>query len=918
MKYLNTMISFFSKNWIKKIIFWSWNLVFLITLITVQVNSPFLFEIIKEIFVGTIPTSFGLFSLLMLFFPLLSIYLGIKVFKNQPNKLIQYFYGVQVPILLICLLRISVFRELTLGSGIVAYSVLAGIIFYFYELLKPSNSTDVFKLSLYTLLALIGLYICLIIAFFVAPMASFIIQGLGHLIKEILRDPRIIIQVGFMGFISFIFFSLTATLFIISPIAIIINYFKSFRNAYSEYKHKNKFVYLVPITFSILFIAIIYFTNNKQPQLQAFELTNKTELTIADKENIIKNKEIVKAGLLNAYLAPYRYIDTWESLTFIKEIYKEAFKLEEKPSNIQNAFNGILYPFLYQNVEKGAADIEKSANLYELVFDTPIQKAEKDAIKSALSATWDRDAAKAGMLNIDEEKVLITNQDIAVNESQFAAEVTIHERYLNQTFERLEMFYYFRLPDNAAITGLWLSDTDSISKKYAYRVSPRGAAQKIYNQEVERRVDPSLLEQVGPHQYRLRAFPILPKTKEYKLHSNFEIVEGAPFHLWLTYVTLKEPNGSIPMLQLLEKRNVFWNKKTQRNTSQNIAWTTKNWMPTILAEKAMPAFKDSLKINLNETINICMNAETKATPKHLKLALLLDQSYSMGKYKEQLKSVFLTIKQNNNVQVEIFTNQNNEIKTAKIDENNVDELLFFGIQHPAILLNQFAQNNLPEKYDGIIVLTDEGSYELDTTRLPTLILKTPIILCHINGAEAPVYSDNLFETILSSNGTATTNMEQTIQFLYKNAGVQNAINENQVSWSLANNKELVKSQISTAMLKPIAAQKYIQILMQQAVGSSLSENKNLDLIHQIAVQNSIITPYSSMIVLVDEEQWKRLKEAEQDEDRFRRTTESGKENLSKPWGFGVLEATGTPEPEEWVLIILAGSVLLWTFYQRKI
>jgi putative PEP-CTERM system integral membrane protein len=169
---------------------------------------------------------------------------------------------------------------------------------------------------------------------------------------------------------------------------------------------------------------------------------------------------------------------------------------------------------------------------------------------------------------------------------------------------------------------------------------------------------------------------------------------------------------------------------------------------------------------------------------------------------------------------------------------------------------------------------------------------------------------------LASNGTAVTSLEQAIHFLSKNAD-NLLIAENGHSWQLDNQSHKVKS-TSNKLIIPIAAQKYIQLLMQQASGKALSENKNLDLIHKIAVKNSIVTPYSSMIVLVDEEQWKRLKEAEQSEDRFNRTNENGKDQLTKPFGFGLMEATGTPEPHEWVLIILAGLVLVYTVYQRKV
>ncbi len=920
---MNKLKLFIAKNWIKYTIFWSWNLVFLLTLITVQIEDPFLLYVIADIWEGLIPASLVISSFIILILPVISVVIGLKTLQNNPTKLINYFYGVQVPILLLCILRMTAFRELTLGTGVIIYSVIIAIGYYFISIIKPSEKTNTVKMLMHTLLAMAGIYVSLLLLFITIPLISFFIRGLFEMLKHIIdivkyiiENPLHFLQFTLVGFMSSIFFILSFTLFLIAPFAMIYYYLKSFFETYQAYKIENRKAYLVTSGFAFIFLTIIYFTSNNQPQQLAFKLADKTSYQQADKMAIIEAENKVKAGLTNAYLAPYRYVDTWKGMEFIGHIYKEAFKLESKSETMQNIFNGLMYPFLYQDVKEANYDMQKAEQLYETIFDIPIQKAESHAVKNALSATYDRDMAKAGVLNIDETKVLITNQDIEINESANAAEVTLHERYLNQTFERLEIFYYFKLPENAAITGLWLSNDDKIKKKFEYRVSPRGAAQKIYNQEVERRVDPSLLEQVGPHQYRLRAFPILPKQKEYKLRNKRTIVDGEPFHLWLKYVVLKTADNKIPSLKLLEKRNVYWSDETGRNYTNNISWNSDDWMPNIIGEKPFSALPQDASIAVDSNISLTINNEPKPTSRPLKLALLLDESYSMSKYKTQLTENINYLKLlSQTTKYQIFASDDNN-KMKPVNESEIAQITYFGIQHPAQLLTNFSKKNNLSNYDAIIVLTDEGSNEIDTLKLPMLKSPKPIIICHINGNEAPVYSDNLFESILASNGTAVTSLEQAIQFLYKNNNTQNVI-EGNYSWQLGNQSHKVNN-LDHKLITPIAAQKYIQLLMQQANGKALSENKNLDLIHKVAVKNSIVTPYSSMIVLVDEEQWKRLKEAEQSEDRFNRTNENGKDQLTKPFGFGLMEATGTPEPHEWVLIILAGMVLIYTIYQRKI
>lgn len=54
------------------------------------------------------------------------------------------------------------------------------------------------------------------------------------------------------------------------------------------------------------------------------------------------------------------------------------------------------------------------------------------------------------------------------------------------------------------------------------------------------------------------------------------------------------------------------------------------------------------------------------------------------------------------------------------------------------------------------------------------------------------------------------------------------------------------------------------------------------MIHAVAKKYKIVSPYSSMLVLVNDEQRQLLKEAEAQSDRFDRKVENGKENLSKP------------------------------------
>jgi hypothetical protein len=133
-------------------------------------------------------------------------------------------------------------------------------------------------------------------------------------------------------------------------------------------------------------------------------------------------------------------------------------------------------------------------------------------------------------------------KDIFVNESLApVVNVEFHEVYENQQFRPLEIQYYFIVPEGAVFTGLWLGE----HKEFTFEVSTRGAAQAVYNaQKNIYREDPALLEQVGPNQYRLRAYPV-PSQGLLHMYYAYQLLSGYPRLSWFPTVS--------------EKRNVFWN-----------------------------------------------------------------------------------------------------------------------------------------------------------------------------------------------------------------------------------------------------------------------------------------------------------------------------------------------------------------------
>jgi hypothetical protein len=84
----------------------------------------------------------------------------------------------------------------------------------------------------------------------------------------------------------------------------------------------------------------------------------------------------------------------------------------------------------------------------------------------------------------------------------------------------------------------------------------------------------------------------------------------------------------------------------------------------------------------------------------------------------------------------------------------------------------------------------------------------------------------------------------------------------------------------------------------------------LDQLQTIAVKHHFVSPYSSMICLVNERQKERLKELSGEKDRYNREAETGNDPV------GLMDVQAVPEPHEWVLII-SGLGLLLFLYRRK-
>jgi hypothetical protein len=102
---------------------------------------------------------------------------------------------------------------------------------------------------------------------------------------------------------------------------------------------------------------------------------------------------------------------------------------------------------------------------------------------------------------------------------------------------------------------------------------------------------------------------------------------------------------------------------------------------------------------------------------------------------------------------------------------------------------------------------------------------------------------------------------------------------------------------------PLAARRLILAEMAAQRGQ-ITELATLDALHELALAYDIVTPYSSMIVLVNAEQRRMLEQLSAQDDRFERAFEELGNTTPPP------VVTGVPEPEEWLPYCLDKRLLV--------
>ena len=847
--------------------------------------------IATDVFSGEVPLNFLLPFLGLVGVPTVCTFVEVlpKVRRSLPT--FQLFYGVEAPLLTFCLLRFLWLRDLTPVNTLILLLSLFGASAYLHWMQHGNDITEPIvnwlHLAGQTLMLMLALYLVAVTAFYVPPIVKAIVLNLiPATVYAMTAFPITILLIGFASI----------------PLGMAIAYGQAWQQSASSIAAYTSKVSVGVFTAGVISLSLgLFILLQQQPQLQAFALLDQPAQTDAERQELLQKSSLIRRGLLNAYLAAYRY--PYIEDQSIQGMYESSFGLPvAMAESIQTAYNFVMSPFTYRGTR---SDVDKAAGLYSQFFDTPILRGEQRAIRKAIQSTFDRTQAKAGLLDVDEKRVWLAKQQVIVTPHGDWADVEVYETYNNQTIDQQEVLYFFSLPESAVVTGIWLGESDDRSHAFPYTIAPRGAAQQVYNEEVQRRVDPALLEQVGPRQYRLRVFPIPP-------------IGQGKMHLWFTYKVLQQ-DGGWPMPQLAERRNLYWTNQTQRQINDKTVASKDAWFPTLIAAQNAPATHHQIDLPWGaHVLAVPFSANDYRLPRGKRLAIVLDGSYSMNAHRRELDRTFenlqTILKQNQN-QADLYLTVASPAQPQRI--NNLqnwtpEKATFYGTLQPRQMLQQFQQLRDTTRigYDAIVLITDAGSYELTEDSPTTLRMSAPLWLVHLGGLQ-PAYDDATLQAIQDSGGNVTTSLQEVMQRIgtqpSRGQGTSLLNLVDGYAWYL--NKEANGSVPATKDFEAIAARQWVTHLSRYVKPDQLGE---LDTIHAITKEYGIVSPYSSMVVLVNDAQRQRLNELEQSSDRFNREVED--QQLPQPTDE-VLPSV--PEPAEWLLLIVAAIGLIFIYSRQK-
>ena len=948
-------------------LFWSWNIIF-VAFMLLGFAPRLLPELLSAVGAGTIPAIFLISAVALTAIPVAAVLLGLTLLRRSPGRLLALGYAVEGPLMFMLAVRFFAVREATLAVAALMSIAMLGMLTVLWQLLD--RNIDV-RGAWLTHLRVIGLTVFLFVvlygslwlAIYVVPLAVQMWNALAEVLRNTWNGILTFnlpdwsrVQWGWVPFwvLGALLATYTATLFVGAPIAVPLIAIWVWRRGIRVFVARYGARRAMALAAIVLIVGAVSLVQiNQQPQRAAFTLLETPPTNVAEAQALRNQEGAIREGLLNTYLAPFRYMSSVGDVQGVVNLYQWALHLPpDQVAGVAQLHDAVARPLLYEPVDApkpgdqdGRAFREEpleAAKLYKTFFDQSILEGEHETIVNTVRSTWQFSQAEAAWQAVDDRRVHLARQEVTIKENGDWAEVELYEVYQNQTDQLQEVVYYFSLPESAVVTGLWLGNTADRATRFAYHVSPRGAAQALYRNEMVRWQDPALVEQIGPRQYRLRAFPVERRRwQQDPATDRATVVDGPPLHMWLTFRVLARDNAWA-LLHLAEKRNVYWDAASIRlvNGTPFDAMQTnvQDWLPaSVNATTAVKPVAHRVEFPNGETI-VARPVSTNDLPKlggNVRFAVVLDRSRSMSQYAVEVKAALTRLAEVAGATTDVYLTSSpyrgEAPSRVSLPQLNPDSIQYSGGQNAGELLVQFDQRRAGQNYDAIFVITDGSGYELGASSVKVPIPNAPVWMVHLGGNLPLGYDDATLEAIQASGGGVTGNIEDALNRLAvalnpRSLAALGALSDATPDWvdgyawftystQVAGGKSggAVAPDAVNDDFAAFAARRLI-LNETQRQRYTLGQLTTLDQLHAIAVKHSVVTPYSSMLVVVTARQEQTLKQLEERGDRFQREVEEVG-NTAPQNAFAV---TGVPEPEEWLLLALAAAMLIGYVYVTRL
>ncbi|HEY9655483.1 MAG TPA: TIGR02921 family PEP-CTERM protein, partial [Crinalium sp.] len=336
--------------------FWIFNLT-LLAIVYLGV-VPFLgLALLSDAATGQVPVNFLVTFVGLVGVPTTCTIAGFRTNVRQPVALFELFYGIEAPLLLLCITRFFWLRDLTLPTTFLLLTLLLGTIITGHWLLSRQENllrVNLWHLAGQVMVLAIALYVTAMQAFYVPPMLVALVMELPTLLTySIFVFPLALLVVGL------------STL----PLGMVVMYGRSLHSTLKQLGTRYGTWQVRAFTATIFAVGVgAFLLVQQQPQTTAFRLLDPPPQTDQQRQAVLQKSQTIRNGLLNAYLSSYRYPRSDDS--GMRDIYRNTLHVSDNfAETVQYGFNALTAPFNYQGT---AADIDKAAQLYAQFFDTPI------------------------------------------------------------------------------------------------------------------------------------------------------------------------------------------------------------------------------------------------------------------------------------------------------------------------------------------------------------------------------------------------------------------------------------------------------------------------------------------------------------------------------------------------------------------